>query len=75
MLPQQVQVSLREAMGAVKEGLLAMPVTVGLDVLQSMMEAEVTTIVGPKGKHSHDRQANRHCTERGLWYLADARWP
>jgi putative transposase len=56
-LPQQVQVSLHEVMGAAKEGLLALAVAVGLDVLRSMVEAEVTAVVGPKGKHNPNRQA------------------
>lgn len=64
-LPQQVQVTLHALMGAAKEGLLALAVAVGLDVLRSMMEAEVTAIVGPKGKHNPNRKAFRHGAEEG----------
>jgi putative transposase len=64
-LPQQVQVSLHEIVGAAKERLLALAVAVVLDVLRSMMEAEVTAIVGPKGKHNPNRKAFRHGTRRG----------
>lgn len=52
-------------MGAAKEGLLALSVAVGLEVLWSMMEAEVAEIAGPKGKHFGNRQAFRHGTEKG----------
>lgn len=30
-----------------------------------MMEAEVTAIAGPKGKHNPNRKANRHGNEQG----------
>lgn len=65
----QVQVSLHEVMGAAKEGLLAQAVSVRLGLLRSMLEAEVTAIVGPKGKHNRSRQANRHGTEQGCVVL------
>jgi putative transposase len=64
-LPEQVQVSLEGHMGTAKEGLLALAVAVGLDVLRSMMEAEVTAVVGPKGKYNGNRKAFRHSTEEG----------
>jgi len=78
-LPQQVQVTLHALMGAAKEGLLALAVAVGLDVLRSMMEAEVTAIVGPKGKHNPNRKAFRHGAEKPFdWGCAcpwGRRWP
>lgn len=64
-LPDQVHISLGETLGRAKEGLLALSVAVGLDVLKTMMEAEVTAIVGPKGKHNPNRKANRHGNEQG----------
>ncbi|NHM26255.1 IS256 family transposase [Desulfofundulus sp. TPOSR] len=64
-LPDHVQVSLREAIGSAKDGLLALSITVGLNVLKAMMEAEVAEIVGPKGKHNPNRQAVRHGSEKG----------
>ena len=74
-LPLQVQVSLHDLMGAAKEGLLALAVAVGLDVLRSMMEAEVTAIVGPKGKHNPNRKAFRHGTEEGRVVLGGRKVP
>jgi len=64
-LPDKVEVSLKEVVGAAKEGLLALSVAVGLEVLRSIMEAEVTEIAGPKGRHLGNRQAFRHGTEKG----------
>src|SRR5690606_30964473 len=74
-LPQQVQVTLHALMGAAKEGLLALAVAVGLDVLRSMKDAEVTAIVGPKGKHNPNRKAFRTVPRRGGWCWGDGRYP
>jgi hypothetical protein len=43
--------------GAAREGLLALSVGVGLGVVHELMEAEVTEVVGPKGKHDPERTA------------------
>lgn len=59
-LPERVQDALGELAGAAKEGLLALSVGVGLRVLNELMEAEVNEVVGPKGRHDHDRAAVRH---------------
>lgn len=63
-LPEKVEVALKEVMGAAKEGLLALSVAVGLEVLRSMMEIEVKEIAGPKSKHFPGRKAFRHGTEK-----------
>ena len=49
-LPEQIQLSLGEIVGDVREGLLALSVRVGLAVLQETMECEVDRVVGPKGR-------------------------
>jgi putative transposase len=64
-LPAQIEEALGELVGAAREGLLALSVGVGLSVVHELMEAEVTEIVGPKGKHNPDRTAKRHGHERG----------
>jgi hypothetical protein len=46
-----------------REGLLAASVAVGLDVMAELMEAEVTDLAGPKGKHNPARTAKRHTSE------------
>ena len=45
---------------AAREGLLAMSVATGLKVMHAMMQAEITGLAGPKGKHNPDRDAVRH---------------
>jgi transposase-like protein len=72
-LPAQIQEALGELVGAAREGLLALSVGVGLSVVHELMEAEVTEIVGPKGKHNPDRTAKRHGHERGSMTLGGRR--
>jgi putative transposase len=48
-----------------QEGLLALAVGAGLEVMQAVMEADVTTLAGPKGKHNMTRTAVRHGRECG----------
>lgn len=47
-----------------QEGLMAASVAIGLDVMAEFMEADVTTVAGPKGKHDPNRSAYRHGHER-----------
>ncbi len=63
-LPDRVQEALGELAGAAKEGLMALSVGVGLGVLHELMAAEVSEVVGPKGKHDADRTAKRHGHEQ-----------
>ena len=58
-----------------RQGLLAASVAIGLDVMGELIEAEVTDIAGPKGKHDPDRSAYRHGTERGKVSLGGRRVP
>ncbi|MCA1678357.1 MAG: IS256 family transposase [Actinobacteria bacterium] len=72
-LPPQIQQALGELVGAAKEGLLALSVGVGLGVVHELMAAEVTEVVGPRGKHNPDRAANRHGHENGSMTLGGRR--
>jgi putative transposase len=54
-----------------QEGLLALAVGAGLEV----MEADVTTLAGPKGKHNMTRTAVRHRGECGSVTLGGRRVP
>jgi transposase-like protein len=74
-LPPQVQEALGELVGAAREGLLALSVGVGLGVVHELMEAEVTEVVGPKGKHDPERTARRHGHENGSMTLGGRRVP
>src|SRR5919106_426282 len=59
----------------IRHGLLAASVTIGLDVMGELIDAEVTEIAGPKGRHNPDRVANRHGTEDGTVTLGGRRIP
>jgi len=72
-LPAEIQEALGELVGAAREGLLALSVGVGLSVVHELMEAEVSEVVGPKGRHNLDRTAKRHGHERGSMTLGGRR--
>ena len=74
-LPARIQEALGELVGAAREGLLALSVGVGLGVVHELMEAEVTEVVGAKGKHDPDRVAKRHGHEDGSMTLGGRRVP
>ena len=50
-VPEAVTVVMAELAGEVQEGLLAMAVGTGLQVMAAMMHADVAVVCGPKGKH------------------------
>jgi len=56
-------------------GLLALAVGAGLPVMSAMMDADVATLAGVKGKHDSDRAAVRHGHERGSVTLGGRRVP
>lgn len=74
-VPEQVSVAMAEIAADMREGLLALAVGAGLQVMQQLMEADVTGACGPKGKHNPDRAATRHGTERGSVTLGGRRVP
>ena len=58
-----------------RQGLLAASVAIGLEVMDELIDAEVTDAAGPKGKHDPDRSAYRHGTEAGKVTLGGRRVP
>jgi hypothetical protein len=64
-IPAEVSVALAEIAESAKEGLLALAVGAGLQVLGTLMEESVVAVAGPKGKHNPDRAAVRHGHEHG----------
>jgi putative transposase len=72
-LPEQVTVAISEIAENMQEGLLALAVGAGLQVMQALMEADVTALVGPKGRHDAARAAVRHGRERGSVTLGGRR--
>src|SRR3954463_2793168 len=75
VVPERVSVAMAEIAGSMREGLLALAVVTGLQVLQALMEAEVTALAGPKSKHDPQRAAVRHGHERGSVTLGGRRVP
>ena len=74
-LPQAVTVALAELAGDVQEGLLAMAVGTGLQVMAAMMSADLEAACGPKGKHDPTRTAVRHGSGAGSVILGGRRVP
>jgi putative transposase len=74
-IPDEVSVALAEIAESAKEGLLALAVGAGLQVMQALMEESVTALAGPRGKHDPDRAAVRHGLERGSVTLGGRRVP
>jgi len=72
-VPEHVTVAMAEIVGDMREGLLALAVGAGLQVMTAMMEADVATLAGVKGKHDSDRVAVRHGHERGSVTLGGRR--
>jgi len=75
VLPEAVTVAMAEIGGAVREGLLALAVATGLQVMTLMMDESVTALAGPRGRHQPDRAAVRHGSEAGSVILGGRRVP
>jgi transposase-like protein len=75
VLPSVVSVAMGEIAGAVREGLLALAVATGLQVMTAMMDESVTALAGPKGRHQPGRAAVRHGSEAGSVVLGGRRVP
>jgi transposase-like protein len=73
--PEHVVVAMTEIAGAVEEGLLALAVATGMSVMTTMMDADVTALCGPKGRHNLERRAVRHGSEDGSVTLGGRRLP
>jgi putative transposase len=58
-----------------RQGLLAASVAIGLDVMAELIDAEVTEVAGPKGRHDPARAAYRHGSEDGKVTLGGRRIP
>src|SRR6266542_1534551 len=74
-VPEQVGVALAEIAESATEGLLALSVGAGLQVMQTLMEQSVVALAGPKGKHNPNRTAVRHGHEQGSVTLGGRRVP
>ena len=72
---RRVQVALDDIAASAREGLLAVAVGAGLQVMQALMEDDVTAVCGPKGRHDPDRTATRWGHEPGSASLGGRRVP
>ena len=72
-VPEQVAVSMAEIAGSVKEGLLALAVGAGLQVMAAMFAEDAERLCGPGGKHNPGRAGYRHGTEAGSVTLGGRR--
>lgn len=72
-LPEYVNVSMAEVAQDMREGLLALAVGTGLQVMQAVMAEDVAALCGPAGKHDLDRVAVRHGQEDGSVALGGRR--
>ena len=75
VVPDVVSVAMNEIAADVREGLLAIAVGAGLQVMAAMMAADVDAVCGPRGKHDRDRTATRHGSEAGSVALGGRRLP
>ena len=74
-LPEEIALAMSDIAGAAREGLLAMSVAAGMAVMQTMFEAEIAQVCGPKGHHDPGRAAVRHGSGRGSVTLGGRRVP
>ena len=74
-VPETVSVALAELAGQMREGLLALAVGAGLQVMAAIMEEDVTAVCGPKGHQDPERTATRHGHGPGSVTLGGRRVP
>jgi putative transposase len=74
-VPEAVSVSMAEIAEDVREGLLALAVGTGLQVMHALMDADVGAACGPRGRHDPGRAAVRHGSGKGSVSLGGRRVP
>ncbi len=74
-VPERVVVSMAEIAESAREGLLALAVGTGLQVMTAMFEEDVTGLCGPGGRHNTGRAGYRHGTGDGSVTLGGRRVP
>jgi putative transposase len=73
IVPEQVAVSVAEIAGTAKQGLLALAVGTGLQVMAAMFAEDAAGLCGPEGKHNADRVGYRHGIGKGSVTLGGRR--
>jgi putative transposase len=72
-VPEQVIVSMAEIAESAREGLLALAVGTGLQVMAAMFGEDAERLCGPEGKHNPGRAGYRHGTGAGSVTLGGRR--
>jgi putative transposase len=72
-VPEQVIVSMAEIAESAKEGLLALAVGTGLQVMAAMFTEDVAQLCGPQSQHNPERAGYRHGSEAGSVTLGGRR--
>ncbi len=72
-VPEQVSVAMADIAEDMREGLLALAVGAGLQVMGALMDADVAALAGPRGRHDPHRMAVRHGSEAGSVTLGGRR--
>jgi len=75
VVPDEVTISLGEVLESAKEGLLALAVGTGLQVMEAMFASDVEGLCGPKSKHNEQRAGYRHGAEGGSVTLGGRHLP
>jgi putative transposase len=73
VVPEQVIVSMAEIAESAKEGLLALAVGTGLQVMATMFAEDAGRLCGPVGRHNAERAGYRHGSEAGSVTLGGRR--
>jgi putative transposase len=74
-VPEQVIVSMAEIAESAREGLLALAVGTGMQVMAAMFGEDAERLCGPDGRHNADREGYRHGTGGGSVTLGGRRVP
>jgi putative transposase len=74
-VPGQVIVSMAEIAESAREGLLALAVSTGLQVMAAMFGEDAERLCGPESKHNPDRAGYRHGSQAGSVTLGGRRVP
>jgi hypothetical protein len=74
-LPDAVSVAMAELAGSLREGLLALAVGAGFQVMDAIIAESVIALAGPKGVHDPNRTAVRLGSEDGSVVLGGRRVP
>ena len=72
---ESATVALTEVAESARQGLLALAVGTGLQVMQAWMTADVEALCGPRGRHNPERAGYRHGTEAGSVTVGGRRVP